>query len=272
MTEAEWLTSTDPAAMLAAITDRTDSGRPRITDRASDRKLRLFACACCRLVWGRLTDARSRRAVEVAERFADGLATEEEQSEATMAAHAAWGQRDNAAGFAVRASMLDIAYGVREITRPNLIDVPPPAAQAALLRDVFGNPYRLRSSIQLPLSCFSPNVLALAAAAYGGEPCDGCYGQGELTRHGGNPNCCICAGSGRTPFNASILPILADALEDAGCADQELLRHLHGRQTCTTCNGGKGRKQCKDCFEGDRPLPTPHVLGCWALDLILGKS
>jgi hypothetical protein len=42
------------------------------------------------------------------------------------------------------------------------------------------------------------------------------------------------------------LPILADALEDAGCANADLLGHLRG--------------------------PGPHVRGCWALDLILGKS
>jgi len=42
------------------------------------------------------------------------------------------------------------------------------------------------------------------------------------------------------------LPLLADALEDAGCTDAELLGHLRG--------------------------PGPHVRGCWALDLVLGKS
>jgi hypothetical protein len=49
----------------------------------------------------------------------------------------------------------------------------------------------------------------------------------------------------------SSLPILADALEDAGCAEQLLLDHLRGVSLV---------KQ------------IVHVRGCWALDLILGKE
>src|SRR5437899_2810927 len=77
MTEAEWHTCTDTNGMLTWL---------HATTATSTRKLRLFGCGCCRRVWERLTDERSRRAVEVAERFADGLAGEVERKRAQRAA------------------------------------------------------------------------------------------------------------------------------------------------------------------------------------------
>src|SRR5262245_43657842 len=64
MTEAEWLRGTDPKPMLK-----------RLPDRAGDRKVRLFAAACCRAIWDLFTDERSRAAVEVSEGYADGRVT-----------------------------------------------------------------------------------------------------------------------------------------------------------------------------------------------------
>jgi hypothetical protein len=43
----------------------------------------------------------------------------------------------------------------------------------------------------------------------------------------------------------SDMPVLADALEEAGCQDADILVHLRG--------------------------PEPHVRGCWVVDLLLGK-
>src|SRR5438477_6149992 len=61
MNEREWLTSIEPTPMLGYLRGG-----------ASERKLRLFAVACCRRVWHLMTDERSRKAVETAEGFADG--------------------------------------------------------------------------------------------------------------------------------------------------------------------------------------------------------
>ena len=64
--------------------------RPGVLD---DRTLRLFACWCVRQVWHLLSDERSRHAIEVAERHAEGAATDKElataQNTACVAAAAA---------------------------------------------------------------------------------------------------------------------------------------------------------------------------------------
>jgi hypothetical protein len=67
LNEAEWLACTNPGLMLRFLRGR-----------ASDRKVRLFACHCCRRVWQYLVAVKSRHAVEIAEQFADGLASLEE--------------------------------------------------------------------------------------------------------------------------------------------------------------------------------------------------
>jgi len=79
LTEAEWLAATDPGPMLAFLRGKY-----------SDRKLRLFGCACCRRIWHLLTDPRRREAVEVAERFSDGLAAATELTAALEGAKSAY--------------------------------------------------------------------------------------------------------------------------------------------------------------------------------------
>src|SRR5579871_6899756 len=61
VTEADWQVCTDPHVMLEFLRGQV-----------SDRKLRLYGCSCCRHIWDQLTDERSRKAVEVAEHYADG--------------------------------------------------------------------------------------------------------------------------------------------------------------------------------------------------------
>src|ERR1700720_841012 len=68
MTEAEWLSCTDPQPMLEFLHGKV-----------SDRKLRLFAVACCRSISESPYNTYSRTAITVAERFADGLASDAER-------------------------------------------------------------------------------------------------------------------------------------------------------------------------------------------------
>ena len=72
-----------------------------------DKTLRLFACKCVREVWHLLTDERSRKAVEVAERYAVGDATDEELD---AARDAAWDASSSAARDAAIAAAWDEAW------------------------------------------------------------------------------------------------------------------------------------------------------------------
>src|SRR5262249_24273753 len=90
MSEREWLACVDPNLMLKALSGRV-----------SDRILRLFAVACCRHIWHLLPDPRSRTAIEVAERYADGLAGERERAAAKAAAAGARGEGALAAYWTV---------------------------------------------------------------------------------------------------------------------------------------------------------------------------
>jgi hypothetical protein len=208
MTEVEWLASDDLGPMLNFVRGKT-----------SDRKVRLFAVACCRCVWWPyLDDERSKQAVEVAERFADASATPAERTRAERIAKLATkgkpgGQRYWAAVAAQMTaakplpvepfiSVLGVFRGTDEERRQ----------QRRLAGDIFRNSFR---SAVLQPAWLTSTVTSLA---------EGAYMQGAFDR----------------------LPILADALEDAGCTDAAILEHCRG--------------------------PGPHVRGCWVVDQILAKE
>lgn len=85
-------------------------------------------------------------------------------------------------------------------------------AQTDLLREIFGNPFR---PVAVDPSWLTSTAVAIAQGIYDDKAFDR-------------------------------LPILADALQDAGCENADILNHLRS--------------------------PGPHVKGCWALDLVLGKQ
>jgi hypothetical protein len=204
-----------------------------LPDKPSLRKMRLLACACARRLWPALVK-EARLSIEASERYADGLGSRKELR-ATRGPYYSGVRADNCASLAARPSQ-GFQRAVRGVLVQGLLaasadpdgwvrdEVPEirdaeMAAQATLVRDVFGNPFRPAS----PDSALrSVNAVSLARAAYD----ERLLPSGELDR--------------------VRLGVMADALEDAGCADIQLLGHLRG--------------------------PGPHVRGCWALDLVLGKA
>src|SRR5947209_3207655 len=131
MREAEWLECNDPHDLLDYCRSRSSSrarpwcawlgfssasAREQGNGLASERKLRLFACACCRWIWPRLTEARSRKAVETAEQFADGLTGEAELRRARAAAPCVTGA-ERAAAWAAAPTADAAAEGVASATQ-----------------------------------------------------------------------------------------------------------------------------------------------------------
>lgn len=224
MTEAEWLAATDPIPMLGFL--RADGWRAAPSD---GRKLRLFACVCVRQLWS-ISDPLHRRAVEVAEQYADGERGWEELQAAEAARASAkrvdpFGCLRTPAEAAREALESDLAYftfpardrkrKAREERRRR--------EQCALLHDVFGNPFR-------PAPALDPAWLAWNGGT-AGRVAEAAYTERQLP-------------SGH--LAPARLKVLADSLEDAGCANAELFGHLRS--------------------------PGPHIRGCWAVDLLTARN
>ncbi len=251
MTEAQWLANWDAGDMLDALARgglaaRTGPGEPpRVlaVAGAGERKMRLLAVAYCRQASWRIMDGRSRDAVGVAERFADGQATVKELGAARGAAcDAACGHAApswvTAAAWATAETALTAAAGAAAMA-------PPGRASAHILRDIVGNPFRPASLADTGIDSNEAAMLLcdLALAAYDRR----------------------LPGGALDPFR---LALLADALEEAGCDDRAVLNGLRGLAPCAHDAG-----PCDDCGgSGWRPSPVPRYRGFWPLDLVLGRE
>jgi hypothetical protein len=249
MTETEWLDCISPENMLIELGER-----------ASLRKRRLFACACVRRIWPILRDDRFRLVVKVAERFADGRVSAKELDKARRKARrlreeceARELRQTTWMTLAARAAAQAVEALLPEdepiLIRPRDIREPPDvvsttrtarcAARAAqalrergktmarepirrlpafdaveLVREIFGNPFRPVTVEPSWLDWKDGHVRKMAQIIYGKR----CFRN---------------------------MPILAEALEKAGCRDAEILTHCRA--------------------------PVEHVRGCWVVDLLLEK-
>jgi hypothetical protein len=276
MTEADWLTCADPFSLYQFLRDEIVTHKTRwqgwLTVRRfpmSERKLRLFACACCARVADLMPADEARELLVAAQAYADGLIGDGELENADRACEAEFRRqggsgrpwlayereavtavtlvhRTEAAGrlgslmAAQRAwtgaivwrrhveslgGVLRVKPGefapleavVRACDRPFLAaeHAAEAARQADLLRDVAGNPFRPVSSDPSWMEWQGGTIVRIARAIYS-------------ERRFGD------------------LPILADALEDAGCTDADFLSHCRSR--------------------------TPHCRGCWVVDSLAGKN
>jgi hypothetical protein len=163
MNESEWLADNDPRALVAFVRDRT-----------SARKLRLWACACARRIWPLISEEIGRRAVVVAERFAEGLVGEAELRAVADVFYPCGFYNASYSHPAVRAAHCALylehvpeAANWAARARKSHERAAEQTAQIALVHHVFGNPFQ-PAAVLTPLP---PSIPALAAALYAGQDC-----------------------------------------------------------------------------------------------------
>jgi hypothetical protein len=232
MTEADWLAATDPQPMLHFLW----SVKP--WRRQMRRKLRFFACACSRRIW-HVLDSSLQETVETAERYADGeISVDERQGALTRMWDKMLGGQAYSKpweGYATRAAILTLLespyqagvrcqqealwavawyrepqshFGVSEAQE--IAATQERIVQADMLRDL-----HQKGRLVINPTWRTSAVLALSWQMYDSRDF--------------------------TP-----MPVLADALQDAGCENPDILTH------------------CRS--------DSPHVRGCWVVDMLLEKE
>lgn len=232
VTEADWWSCPEPGTLLDYLNQR---------DAASARKFFLAGAGCVRRLWHLLESPVSRAAVEAAEQFADGALSYEQLQAHTDAAHTVrqnWAESDARlwaafAAFQLRhdprgnhgdaectpyavsdtARAVAFATGAAESSSDwTFAYIGEKRALAGLCRCALGNPFR---PVTFVPEWRTDTAVALAAQMYESR-------------------------------DFSAMPMLADALQDAGCDSDGILNH------------------CRE--------PGEHVRGCWVVDLVLGKA
>lgn len=260
------------------------------------RQLRLYDCACCRVV-GHLFRTKSHRALDIVEQHVDGGQNPpqwlfDEMSATTREAIGQIGRNDETVmrmdetvmRMAAEIAVTDACKPERPVDghlspdsytaaeRLSVWDLVDGSTQASILREIVGNPFHTivmldgadqitrhrpidseasRNEVVYNKVWFTSRVMSIAQTIYDNKQFED-------------------------------MPILADALEEAGCTEYELLDHCRfgNKIHCFNC-GGTGissvdddgtRSLCRRCG-GTRFVRSArsHVRGCWALDLILGK-
>jgi hypothetical protein len=222
--EEKWQNASDPFLLLEYLRHQL-----------SDRKMYLFACARVRMHWDRLTDQRSKQAIEVAEAFADGNATEEAFRAARLIAIEAandlrrkHGMADGPQvpvvtdamsidGILMEQPFYSATNAIQDhpdLNDPDLVE-PTLKHLSHLIRDLFGSPFHQPKLNPDWLTWKDGTVRSLAERIY-------------LER------------------DFDLMPILGDALQESGCADERMLSHCREEKI--------------------------HAKGCWLIDLVLGKE
>jgi hypothetical protein len=203
----------------------------------SDRKWRLFACACCRRVWDRFPDPCNRDLVTAVEKHVDGD-LEDQALEETLVASSArewefhdqpgfWFAKDLGRGYykaTPSQSAIGVAVRILVLAGREHRREAEEAGQAALFADIFGNPFRPPAPLPAGMLAWNDGTVRRIAQAV--------YEERSLPEG---------------TLDGERLAVLADALEDAGLTDKQVLGHLR------------------------RPGGV-HVRGCFVVDLMLGKS
>jgi len=231
MTSAEWLQEASAGTMLEAV-----RRHGRLPYRVVARKYRLTACAVFRWLAAKCDEPAMVTAVEACERYVDGgiglSAVEAAIGELTKPTPVVLRDEDELGTLDPLSAAHHARHAARALAAPAPFSAAYDSAKAwgdfvgwrapdrsthlaslcPILRDIFGNPF---GPVVLDPTWRTSTAVAIAR-------------QMDHSR------------------DFSLMPILADALQDVGCDNPDILDHCLGS--------------------------GPHVRGCWVVDLILGKS